>query len=59
MDETMGPAWMGVRRRNALKSIRLAFVRAHVAARAVSSPGTRLAALIGPQKVPYEVTTAG
>ena len=26
MDEIMGPAWMGVRRGNGLKSIRLAFV---------------------------------
>ena len=59
MDETMGPAWMGVRRGNGLKSIRLAFVRAHVAASGFPSPGARLAALIRRQKVSCKVTAAG
>ena len=39
--------------------MRLAFVRAHVAAGGVPSPGTRQAALVGLQKVPCEVTAAG
>jgi hypothetical protein len=42
-----------------LKSIRLAFVRTHVAASGFPSPGTRLAALVGRQKVAREVTAAG
>ena len=41
------------------KSIRLAFVRAHVAAGGFRSPGTRQAALVGLQKVPCKVTAAG
>src|ERR1700676_1817244 len=41
------------------KSIRLAFVRANVAAGGFPSPGTRQAALVGLQKVPCKVTAAG
>ena len=44
---------------NGLKSLRLAFIRAHVAAGGFPSPGTRLAALVGLQKVAREVTAAG
>ena len=50
---------MGFRRWNGLKSIRLAFVRAHVAAGGFASPRTRLAALVGLQKVAREITAAG
>src|SRR5580700_4951725 len=42
-----------------LKSIRLAFVRAHIAAGGLPSARTPLAALVGLQKVPKEVTAAG
>src|SRR5580700_5688244 len=44
---------------NELESIRLAFVRAHVAAGGFPSPGTRQAALVGLQKVAREVAAAG
>ena len=44
---------------NELKSIRLAFEGAHVAAGSFRSSGTPLAALVGRQKVPREVTAAG
>jgi hypothetical protein len=49
----------GLRRGNGLKSIGLAFVRAHVAAGRFRSPGTPLAALVGLQKVAREVKAAG
>ena len=44
--------------RRGLKSIRLAFVRAHVTAGGFPSPGTRLAALVRRQEVPRKVTAA-
>lgn len=54
----MAPAWMGGGPSIAFKSIRLALVRAHVAAGGFPSRRTWLAALIGRQKVPCEVTAA-
>ncbi len=49
---------MCLRRGNVLKSLRLAFVCAYVAAGGFPSPGTRQAALVGLQKVAGEVTAA-
>ena len=54
MDESTGSS-----SGNEHESIRLAFIRAHVAAGGFPCTGTRLAALIRLQKVPCEVTAAG
>ena len=64
-DDLLGGSRNGRQRRldvglpHILKSIRLAFVRAHIAAGGLPSARTPLAALVGLQKLPKEVTAAG